>query len=87
MLLACDYLWTMVEWAMLLWVVTIPVTFLATAIPVYSIQRRLNRDERDKAAVVAVACGILAAVPTPIMGTVFGGWFLAAAGLKALSQR
>ena len=85
-LIACDYLWTTVEWAMLLWVVTIPLTFIATTIPVYLIQRRLNEDGHKKAVIIAGTCGILAALPTPIMGTVAGAGFLAVAGIKRLSN-
>ena len=74
------------EWAAFLWLITIPLTFTLTAVPIYFIQRHLNDDKNQKAFVIAGVCGFLAALPTPIMGTVAGAGFLVAAGLKKISN-
>ena len=81
-LMGCDFLWTTVEWAAFLWLITIPVTFTLTALPVYLVQKNLQDDSRMQACSEAVVCGVLAAIPTPIMGTAVGAAFLAMTGIK-----
>ena len=82
LLVAVDALWTLADWAAAAWLVTIPVSFLAVAIPVYAIQRRVKHDPAGRSAAVAATLGVLAAVPTPVMGTVVGATALALAGLR-----
>jgi len=83
LLVAVDGLWTLTDWAAAAWLVTIPASFLAVAVPTYFVQNRVKRDPAASSAAVAAALGILAAIPTPVMGTVVGAAALALAGLRA----
>jgi hypothetical protein len=83
-LIAVDALWTIPDMAVFALIVTIPLCFLAVAIPVFLIQRFLAKDTGLRAFAIALVLGILAAIPTPIMGTAVGTILLAAAGLRSL---
>lgn len=84
LLVAVDGLWSLVDWAALTWVASIPLSFLAVALPTYFIQRSMNGDSRGKAAGLSGLLGVLAAVPTPIMGGTVGFIVLALAGLRGI---
>lgn len=86
LLIAVDGLWTLADWAVLAWGVTIPLSFLAVCIPTYLIQKHVNGDQRGRSLAVGAFLGVLAAVPTPITGTVVGGIVLAMAGLRSLRK-
>jgi hypothetical protein len=87
-LMAIDALWTMVDWNVMTLLFTVPLSFIAVALPTYFIQRSRNQDPQSKALSIAALLGILAAIPTPIMGTFVGGLILTWSGLNLLrSQR
>ncbi|MDA1183660.1 MAG: hypothetical protein O2930_03325 [Acidobacteria bacterium] len=86
-LVVVDNLWTLAGWAVLLWAVTIPLSFLAVSIPTYLIQRYWNGDTPGRALGVSVLLGVLAAVPTPITGTAAGALFLGVAGVRSLKGK
>ena len=86
LLIAVDGLWSMADWAVLAWMVTIPLSFLAAGIPTYLIQKHVNGDMSGRSLAVGAFLGVLAAVPTPITGTVVGGIVLAMAGLRSLRR-
>jgi len=86
-LVVVDSLWTLAEWVVLLWAITIPLSFLAVAIPTYLIQRFWSGDAPGRALAVSSLLGVLAAVPTPIAGTAAGALFLGLAGVRSLKGR
>jgi hypothetical protein len=86
LLIAVDGLWALADWAVLAWVVTIPLSFLAVGIPTYLIQKHVHGDQSGRSLAVGAFLGVLAAVPTPITGTVVGGIVLAMAGLRSLRK-
>jgi hypothetical protein len=86
LLIAVDGLWTLADWAVLAWAVTIPLSFLAAGIPTYLIQKHVSGDSGGRSLAVGTFLGVLAAVPTPVTGTVVGGIVLAMAGLRSLRR-
>ena len=82
LLVAVDNLWNLAEWVVVDWVVTIPLSFLSVAIPVFFLQRHLKRDSVGRATAIALLLGVLAAVPTSITGTPVGLGLLAWSGLS-----
>lgn len=87
LLLIVDALWTIPDMAAVAWFATIPACFLAVAIPAYLIQRHVKRDASGKSAAVAALLGVLAAIPTPVTGTVVGAIVLALSGLRSLGGK
>jgi hypothetical protein len=87
LLIAIDSLWTMADWAAFAWLITIPLSFLAVFIPTYLIQRHMKKDPAGKSAAVAAFLATLAAIPTPITGTLVGTFVLAVAGLRSLGLK
>jgi len=83
-LIGIDALWTIPDMEVFAWILTIPLCFLAVAVPVFLIQRFLAKDSGFRAFAVALVLGILAAIPTPIMGTAVGTILLTVAGLRSL---
>jgi len=81
-LLFVDNLWMTADWAALLWVVTIPLSFLSVFLPTLWLQRSSRRDPWSAALGKAFALGIVAAVPTSITGTPVGMALLAWAGIE-----
>lgn len=81
-LLAVDNLWDLADWAVVTWVVTIPLSFLTVFIPVYFVQRHMRHDRPGRAAAIALLLGVLAAIPTSITGTPVGMGLLAWTGLR-----
>lgn len=71
-LVGVDALWTLVDWAALFWFISIPLSFLACAAPVFLIQKVIHRDGFLRAFGIAGLCGGLAAVPFPVTGTIVG---------------
>jgi hypothetical protein len=84
LLVAIDSLWTFADWAAFAWIVTIPLSFFAVAIPTFLIQKYIKKDPGGKSLAVASFLGVLAAVPTPITGTVVGAIALGLAGMRSL---
>ena len=86
-LAAVDSLWAVFEWAPPLWVIAIPLCFLAVFVPTFLIQKHLKRDNNGRAAAFATLLGVLAAIPMPITGTAVGVSLLAWTGLGKLIGR
>jgi hypothetical protein len=84
LLVIIDSLWTLADWAAIAWIVTIPLSFFAVAVPSFFIQKYVKKDPPGKSLAVASLLGVLAAVPTPITGTVVGAIALGLAGLRSL---
>ena len=82
LLIVVDNLWTLADWAAAFWIITIPLSFLAVAFPTLLIQKLLNHDSLLRALALATFLGVLAAVPTPVMGTAAGAFVLALAGWR-----
>lgn len=87
LLIIVDALWTVPDMAAFAWILTIPACFLAVAIPVFLIQKLMKKDSGGKAFGVAAVLGILAAIPTPITGTIVGTIILGLAGLRSLRAK
>ena len=83
-LMVIDALWTMADWATIAWIFTIPLSFFAVFLPAFFIQKHMNNDSAGKAMAVSAFLGILAAVPTPVMGTTVGAIALGLSGLRSL---
>jgi hypothetical protein len=86
-LAAVDSLWAIFEWAPPLWIVAIPLCFLAVAVPTFLIQKYLKQDGNGRAVTFATLLGVLAAIPMPITGTAVGVSLLAWTGLGKLIGR
>jgi hypothetical protein len=86
LLIAVDGLWTFVDWAALALMVTIPLSFLTVCVPTYLIQKHLKGDPAGRSMAVASFRGVLAAIPTPITGTLVGGIALGLAGIRSLQR-
>lgn len=86
LLIAIDNLWNLADWAALLWIVTIPLCFFVTLIPVYFIQRHIRRDHSGRAMAVALLLAVLAAIPTSVTGTLVGAVVLGFAGVRFLRK-
>jgi len=87
LLIVVDALWTMPDMAAFAWLVTVPACFIAVFLPTFFIQKLMKKDSAGKAFAVAAALGVLAAVPTPIMGTAVGAIALALSGLRTLGLK
>jgi len=83
LLILVDNLWNFADWAVISWIVTIPLCFLTVFLPTFFIQRKKNGDLFGPAFLKALFLGVLAAVPTSITGTPVGLALLAWAGIKA----
>ncbi len=83
-LVAVDNLWNLAEWAVVDWIVTIPLSFVTVFVPVFLIQKALKRDSNARALAFAILLGVLAAIPTSITGTPVGLGLLAWTGLGRL---
>jgi len=86
-LVAVDSLWAIFEFAPPLWLVTIPLCFVAVFMPTFLIQRYLKGDSNGRAAAFATLLAVLAAIPTPVTGTPVGLGLLAWSGLGKLFKR
>jgi hypothetical protein len=84
LLIGVDNLWNLADWAVIDWVITIPLSFITVFGPSLLIQRLVRRNPWGRAALLALLLGALAAVPTSITGTPAGVAFLAWSGLNRL---
>ena len=87
LLLAVDNLWNLADWAVLDWVVTIPLSFISVFLPVLLIQKVVRRDTLGKALAYALLLAVIAAVPTSLTGTPIGLALLAWTGISRLIGR
>ena len=86
LLVAIDNLWLLADWAALLWIVTIPLSFVAVTLPCYLIQKHVKGDPTGRALAISTLLGVLAAIPTPITGTTVGFIVLGFAGFRWLRR-
>jgi hypothetical protein len=86
-LAAVDSLWAVFEWAPPLWIIAIPLCFLAVFVPTFLTQKYLKHDGNGRAITFATLLGVLAAIPMPITGTAVGVSLLAWTGLGKLIGR
>lgn len=81
LLVFVDNLWNLADWAVVDWIITIPLSFLTVFAPVVFIQRFLHRDGWGKSFGKGLLLGVLAGVPTSITGTPVGLALLTWAGI------
>ena len=86
-LAAVDSLWAVFAWEPPLWIVAIPLCFLAVFVPSFLIQRHLKHDGNGRALTFATLLAVLAAIPIPITGTAVGVSLLAWTGLGKLLRK
>ena len=84
LLITVDNLWNFADWAVVSWVVTVPLGFLSVFFPTLLIQRFLKRDSMGKAFSYALLLGAVAAIPTSVTGTPVGVALLAWTGISKL---
>ena len=84
LLVAVDNLWLLADWAAILWIVTIPLSFVAVSLPTYLIQKHMRGDSTGRALAIGSLLGVLAAIPTSITGTTAGLVVLGYAGIRWL---
>lgn len=84
LLLLVDNLWNLADWAVVDWIVTIPLSFVTVFVPTYFIQRRLKKDGFGRAFGFAVLLGVIAAVPFSVTGSTVGVALLAWLGISKL---
>lgn len=82
LLLVVDNLWNLADWAVMTWLVTIPLSFISVFAPTFFIQRQMHGDSVSKALAKALFLGVIAAVPTSVSGTPVGLALLAWAGIQ-----
>jgi hypothetical protein len=87
LLIAIDNLWLLADWAALLWIVTIPLSFFAVCLPVYLIQKHMRQDSSGRAMAIAALLGVLAAIPTSITGSTAGLVVLGYTGLHRFLRK
>jgi hypothetical protein len=80
-LVAVDSLWAVFDWLPPVWILAIPLCFLAVFLPTFLIQKHLQQDSNGRALAYASLLGVLAAIPTPVTGTPVGLGLLAWTGL------
>ncbi len=84
LLLVFDNLWTIPEFVVLDWIVTIPLSFISVFVPTFVIQKTLKKDRFGRAFAFSLLLGALAAVPTSLTGTPVGLALLAWTGISRL---
>jgi len=87
LLIVVDNLWNFADWAVIAWIVTIPLSFLSVFIPTFFLQKALRKDSPGRALGYALLLGVVAAVPTSVTGTPVGLALLAWTGLARLIGR
>lgn len=81
LLVFVDNLWMLADWNAVTWFLTIPLSFLCVSFTTTLIQRFLHRDGWGKSLAKGFLLGVLAGVPTSIMGTPVGLALLTWAGI------
>lgn len=87
LLLVFDNLWTVPEFIVMNWTVTLPLSFISVFVPTFVIQNTLKKDGFGRALAYALLLGVLAAVPTSLTGTPVGLAILAWTGISKLMGR
>ena len=86
-LFALARLWIPAELLPPIWIIAVPACFVSTFVPTFLIQKYLKRDDTGRTLAFASVLAVLAAVPTPVMGTPVGLGLLAWTGLGKLLGR
>ena len=63
------------------------IAFVVTGIGVFLVQKFTVGEDTGSALAKGFVLGVLAGIPTPIAGTLAGGFVIAKAGIKALRDR
>ncbi len=87
LLIAVDNLWNMADWAVVTWIVTIPLAFLSVFVPTYYLQRRKQGLSWFTSFGWALLFGLAAAIPFSVAGTAVGATALAWLGINRLNAR
>jgi hypothetical protein len=82
LLLVADNLWTLAEFAVVSWLLTVPLSFLVVFTGTFQIQRCQGGDSVGRALAKALLLGAIAAVPFSVTGTPVGLALLAWAGIR-----
>lgn len=82
LLLVVDNLWNLGDWAVLTWIITVPLSFLSVFFPGLFLQRYAHADGWGQSIGKALMLATLAAIPTSMAGTPIGMAFLAWAGVN-----
>ncbi len=86
-LLVVDNLWNLTEWAVIDWIITVPLCFIMVLVPVFLIQKFLKRNTTGEALGWAIFLAVLAAVPFSVIGTFAGSVLLGWLGINKLWGR
>ena len=86
-LVAVDSLWALFDLAPPIWIIAIPLCFLAVFVPCLLIQKFLKGDSTGRALAFSTLLAVLAAIPTPVTGTPVGLALLAWTGIGRLLGR
>lgn len=84
LMIIVDNLWNLADWAVVDWIITVPLCFFMVFVPAFFIQKFLMKNRAGRAFVFALLLGIVAAVPTSITGTPVGLALLAWTGINKL---
>ena len=84
LLVVIDNLWTLPEFLVIDWAVTIPLCFLTVFLPSLLVQKWVKRQPLGTAVGYSVLLGFVAAVPTSLLGTPVGLALLAWTGISRL---
>ena len=84
LLVVVDNLWTIPEFIVIDWVVTIPLCFITVLFPTLMVQKFVKRQPFGTAFGYSVLLAALAAVPTSLLGTPVGLALLAWTGINKL---
>ncbi len=82
LLVFVDNLWMLADWNAFTWFLTIPLSYLSVAVPTIFLQRFLHHDGWGQSLGKGFLLGVLAGVPTSIMGTPVGLVLLTWAGIR-----
>jgi len=84
LMIIVDNLWNLADWAVVDWIITVPLCFFMVFVPAFFIQKFLMKNRVGRAFLFALLLGIVAAVPTSITGTPVGLALLAWTGVNKL---
>jgi len=87
LLIFVDNLWNLVDWMVIDWIITIPLSFIMVFFPTFLIQKLVKKDRWSRALGFALLLGVIAAIPTSLTGTPVGIALLAWTGVSKLLGR
>ncbi len=86
-LLVVDNLWNLADWAVISWLVTVPLAFASVFLPTFLLHRHSLGQSRARAFGWAALLGMIAAVPFSVAGTATGALLLTWLGINHLYAR